>query len=278
MGRRVGRPCRFRRNILTTCSGSRIFDSLARVGLALGVDVRQTGVGGRLGHGARIRVSRRGVVVVLADQATLDEMVRLDGAGRGHRQGARPVVRYVRVESLSDLGQRLTSMGDEVTAVVLDPILAAPDERAALTAARQLARADEDVRVTLYAPHTPAAMHAVLRLGARCARCELVVQGLDELPAWSRLAPAGGQMRDEHRLALQQVMRLPQRIRVAWLDALSGEAEPTVKRVAAFAGVKRRSLERAHRTCDVVSPGRLLRELRSEEAWPVRASERGIQN
>lgn len=196
------------------------------------------------------------VVLVLADALTAGDL-----CGRlGQAQGDLSIVTCERIEDRDDLGPRVATLGADVIGVVVDPELAAPDDRAALGLATQLLRTGRDLRVVLYAAATPDAMRAVLRV-ASCMPCELMVRGVDEMPTWTARTTAKIDAPSRPREALRQLTHLPARYRLAWLDAIEAPGAATVKRVAACASVERRTLERAHRHAGAWTPARLLREL-----------------
>lgn len=205
-----------------------------------------------------------GVVLVLADEATVSEMSCGSTAGLGDASPGRAKVRYERMADIAQLGSAISSMGSDVIAVVLDPEVAAPDDETALRVAAQLTRTGRELRVVVYPAINPQAMHAVYRLSLH-RQCELVVRAFDALPGWTRGAAKGGEATPRRCEAVQQLTTLPVRFRRAWIDALAAPGETTVKRVLACASVERRTLERAHEEAGVLSPARLLRALKAED-------------
>lgn len=201
-----------------------------------------------------------GGVLILANEATAAELSgRLSIAPS--KIPAEPAgVRFERVADSEALVGRLALADTFPTMVVLDPELAAPDERTARTLALQMLRPAHILLVVLYADPTAGAMHAVRRLAAHL-QCVLLVRGVDPLPVWSELVQSPTPPPAIPREAVDQLARLPSRFRLAWVDAIVNDDPPTVKRVAASACVQRRTLERTHKDAGIWSPYRLLRAL-----------------
>lgn len=208
--------------------------------------------GGQAG-GEAICAARIGV---LTDQGTFAH-VSASGRALGFAGAELALqVAYEHVSGLEDLLHRLASCCARLTGLLVDPELAAPDERSALLLAAHLRQLKRPIHVVLYAAPRATAMHAVRRLAARID-CALVVRGIDPLPTWHASATSSGGPRE----ALQGLERLRPRFRAAWLAAIAESSDPTVKRIAALANVNRRTLERAHRDAGVCSPGRYIRSL-----------------
>lgn len=205
-----------------------------------------------------------GVVLVIADESTANEL--LCGAAaelsEGRYDGSQ--VRYHHIDDIVHLGPALAALGRDVIALVLDPEFAAPDDEVALRVAAQLVRTGREMRVVVYTANTPQAMHAVIRLLTHL-HCELVVRGFDSLPDWTPGMAKNVESSVRRREALKQLTILPARYRLAWSDALAAPGEATIKRVLACASVERRSLERAHEEAGAWTPARLLRALKADD-------------
>lgn len=205
-----------------------------------------------------------GVVLVLVDDLTVSEMSCGPSAEVGDASHDPTKVRYERIADIAHLGSAIASSGSDLIAVVLDPELAAPDDETALRVAAQLTRTRRELRVIVYPAINAQAMHAVHRLNLH-RQCELVVRSYDALPEWTSGMSAGGEASVRRFESLQQLTILPERYRLAWIDALAAPGDTTVKRVLACASVTRRTLERAHENAGVHSPSRLLRDLTAED-------------
>lgn len=214
--------------------------------------------GRRNACGARLRGG--GAVLILASESTAAMFIDDATASMALRDADLERVHFENVPDLAALCGRLHRSDADVAAVVIDPELAAPDELAALSVALELQRARHELRVVLYASPSPSAMHAVRRVVA-CMACELVVRGVDPMPAWLVHGRSSATLPAHPKEALEQLTRLPARFRIAWIRSVAGTSAPNVKRVAASASVQRRTLERVHRDSGAWTPARLMRAL-----------------
>lgn len=218
------------------------------------------------------------VILILANESKAAELSDDTTSETASPAPERRLVQFERVAELAALSAPLRRGDSSVFGVVLDPELAAPDERAALQLALQLQRPRRQPRVVLYADASAGALHAVRRLVA-CLRCEPVVRSVDPMPVWAAHAPAPPMVPSLPREALEQLARLPARFRHAWVETSLRGGTVTVKGVAALASVKRRTLERAHEKAGLWTPARLLRALVVDEeqgtALPVTVEANG---